>query len=78
MAASEASQDTEGTLTICCERITSLERDVAELRRELRVLASRVDASSHPAVALQQPTGSFLSFLACCWSRQQSLDNYRS
>ena len=45
MAASEASQETDGTLTICCERVTSLERDVAELRRELRVLASRVDAS---------------------------------
>ena len=78
MAASEASQDTEGTLTICCERVTSLEHDVAELQRALRVLTFRVDASESRSATFQPTTGSFLDFLTCCRSRQRGLDNYRS
>ena len=75
---SEASGETEGTLTIVCERVTSLEHQFRAVQREVRVLSSRLEALERSSTVADPGNRSLFSFLACCWSRPPSLDNYRS
>ena len=75
-ASGSDSLDTEGTLTIVCERVTPVEHQLRELQTQVRACQSRLNTleRGQPREAVHRL--GFLQFLACCWSRPHSLDNY--
>ena len=75
-ASGSDSLDTEGTLTIVCERVTSVEHQLRDLQARARTCESRIRALEQGSLSEASHRQGFLQFLACCWSRPRSLDNY--
>ena len=75
-ASGSDSLETEGTLTIVCERVTSVEHQLRDLQAHVRTCQSRLRALEQGSPSEASQRQGFIQFLACCWSRPCSLDNY--